>query len=77
MPPSQQIPSSPIEAIRLMRNELNALENQPWVKGYQGGGRMSAETAVAPNQTAQSIQTIAMGFGSLAAFAVETAGQRT
>lgn len=72
MPPSQQIPESPREAIQLMRNELEKLEAQPWVKNYQGGGTMTA--AVQP-QIASSIQTIGLGFTSLAALAVETAAQ--
>jgi hypothetical protein len=78
MPPSQKIPETPREAIAVMRNELNQLENQPWVRNYQGGATMSAGgTALATSQVAQSIQTIGLGFCTLAALAVETAVQGT
>jgi hypothetical protein len=74
MPPlgSQKIPESPREAIQLMREELNKLEGAPWVRNYQAGATMSTGTAVAP-QAGAAIQTIGLGFTSLAVFAVETA----
>jgi len=74
---SQQIPSTPREAIQIIRDELGRLETQPWVRNYQAVGTASASSSTATQavgqQAVQCIQNMGLGYTSLAAFAIEAA----
>lgn len=73
MSPVQKIPEDPTQAIELMERELQTLKTQPWVRNF-GRGTMMSGTAVA-NPTEESLQTIGLGYASLAGLAVRAAWQ--
>jgi hypothetical protein len=77
MPPaSQQIPQTPREAIQLMRDQLDRLETQPWVRDYQSVATMSSTGQSAFGaQTTEAIQRLGLGYTSLAVAVAEAAEQ--
>jgi seryl-tRNA(Sec) selenium transferase len=75
---SVRIPETPQESLRLVTEAAQLLETQPFIRN---SGRMTASgqspwSQQAVQQTVDAIQNLALGFSTLAAYAIQASYQQ-